>query len=616
MSKPSLSFQFDDSTSLHPRLNRALILLEWLSGLVALLLVLCDQGFVRQEESLPGHELTNSNWWLLGLTAACLAIPVVTLPLRYWWSRARSTFVRSHLLLVAITAIWLIGAIAFSIPTATMQVLQGEIAGVSGPGQGVIFWTELFGLLRGISALIRLIRWSTEAGLSPALVFAASFILLIFSGTALLMLPRCRPEGLPPATWLEALFTATSACCVTGLNVVDPGTYWSRTGQCVILGLIQAGGLGIMSFGAFIALVVTRNIAAREAATFRDLLESERLGDVSGLIKDIIAFTLVIELVGAVAISGLWSHLPLGEQIFYSVFHSVSAFCNAGFCLHAEGLIGQELRPEVWGGIALLIILGGIGFGPLHNLREIASHQFLKIFMPHKIPAATGRMRVSLTTRIVFRVTIALLIVGALVLFLTELGRPVAGQTIWQQIANAWFHSVTLRTAGFNTMDHGQLTPASKLIGIVLMFIGASPGSTGGGIKTTCFAVAILTLRSVLKQKSHIEAGGRTIPQEQILRGLSIVALSLTAIIGCTLVLVIVEEKPALFLDHFYEATSAFATVGVSTGITPSLKPLSQLALIVTMFIGRIGAVTLVVALAGSASQAVYRYPDERISLG
>jgi trk system potassium uptake protein TrkH len=617
MNSANRSFQFDNADTLHPHLNRTLVLMEWISGLLAVVLVLLDQGFSGPSQAIELRSLwPEVSWWLFGATVGCLLVPVLTLPLRYWWSRARGTFLKSQLLLVSLTASWLVGAMLLWLPSTGLGDVPRELDGVAGPGASLLFWTELFAVLRGASSLIRLIRWSTEAGLSPALVFVSSFLLLIFSGTAILMLPRCRPDGAPPATWLEALFTATSASCVTGLNVVDPGTYWSRTGQCVILGLIQAGGLGIMSFGAFIALVVTRNVAAREAATFRDLLESDRLGDIAGLIRDIVTLTLLIELAGAVAISGLWSHLPLGEQIFYSVFHSVSAFCNAGFCLHAEGFIGRELRPEIWGGVTLLIILGGIGFGPLHNLCEMAGVHLKRLLGV----AATSNMRtttrMSLTTRIVFRVTLGLLVGGFVVLFLTEFGRPVAGSTTARQVANAWFHSVTLRTAGFNTMDHSQLSPASKLVGIVWMFIGASPGSTGGGIKTTCFAMAILTLRSVLRQRNYVEAGGRTIPGELILRGLSIIALALMAIVSCTLALVIIENHPTQFLDHFYEATSAFATVGVSTGITPTLKPLSQLALIVTMFVGRIGAVTLLVALAGSASQATYRYPDERVSLG
>jgi trk system potassium uptake protein TrkH len=587
--------------TLHPMAGLFLQQLDTLGGVTGVIAVIVIHGF-------RDHHPTVVRLLASTILAANLA-PVVSLGLRYAWSLTRSTFLRENLVSVLSCFGWLAGLLVIRL----VNHWRGpEVS----PMEGVLPWSELIAMGRGTVELIRITRLISHARFNPALVLVLSFVTLIGTGTLLLMLPRCRPVDAVSADWLTALFTSTSACCVTGLVVVDTGNYWSRPGQCVILLLIQIGGLGIMTFGAFFAAVVGGRSTVREAATMADLLESEQLADVRGLIRSIIGFTIAIEVFGAILLSGLWADLPLGERAFQSVFHSVSAFCNAGFSTRTDNLLHWELRWQVWGVLAALIILGGFGFMPLDNLFRACrdSNWFRRKSPLALLPRRPTRL--SLSTRMVSVTTLALLVGGTVVLWGLELNNPAFPTDPSSQLANAWFHSVTLRTAGFNTIDHAQLSASSKLFGIMLMFVGASPGSTGGGVKTICLAISILTLRAVLKGRTNVEVMKRTIPEVQVYRGLAVIALALTTLMVSSLLVISLERQPQLVLDHLYEVTSALGTVGVSTGVTAGLTPASKLVLVATMFLGRVGAITLVTALAGTSNKASYEYPEERIALG
>jgi trk system potassium uptake protein TrkH len=436
------------------------------------------------------------------------------------------------------------------------------------------------------------------------------------------MLPRAKAsptEQFPDqsAPFLVALFTSTSASCVTGLVVVPTGTYWSPFGQAVILGLFQVGGLGIMTCGAFFALVAGGGMQFRESATLRDLLESEQLGDVRRLVLSILLFTLVSEAIGAIAISGLWADLPLGDRVWYSVFHAVSAFCNAGFSLTDDSFVGLGDRWQVWGGVAGLIIIGGMGFAVLYNFALCLESRITSIKIKPLFHLPRSRVRLTLSTKLASVTTLCLLIAGTVGYFVLEAAaRPALTEDVPTRTAEAWFQSVTFRTAGFNTVDHGALHPSTKLFAILLMFVGASPGSTGGGVKTVAFAVVVLALVSILRGRERVEVAGRTIPQELVNRALAIFCLGVVVVMVVTLLLVLFENQPGLFINHLFEATSAFGTVGVSTGITPSLSDASKSVIVVTMFAGRVGPLTLLIALAGRQRGARYEFPAERVTLG
>lgn len=607
MSAPKSSFarntnsEFVPQATLHPLAELWLHQVDVVGGVAGVIAVILIHGF-REPDQVLVRILASA------ILAANLA-PLVSLMLRYVWSRTRSTFLRENLVGATFCIGWLVGLVV-------LRVVNHFRGPAVLPTELILPWSQAIALARGVFELTRVSKFIAHARFNPALVLVLSFVALIGTGTLLLMLPRCRPAGEIPADWLTALFTSTSACCVTGLVVVDTGTYWSRPGQCIILLLIQLGGLGIMTFGAFFATVVGGQSSVREAATMADLLESDQLGDVRSLIRSILGFTFAIEATGAILVSGLWADKPLGERVFQSVFHSVSSFCNAGFSTRAESLMHWELRWQVWGVVAGLIILGGFGFTSLDNwYRTICSVNW---FRPRSTLPITlqPRVRLSLSTRLVTITTLLLLVGGTLVLLGMEWNNPAHPTDPTTQFANAWFHSVTLRTAGYNTIDHGQLTAPSKIFGIMLMFVGASPGSTGGGVKTICLALSILTLRAVLKGRTNVEVMKRTIPEVQVYRGLAVIALALTVQMISSLMIISFEQKPELVLDHLYEVSSALGTVGVSTGVTSKLLPGSQLVLIATMFLGRVGAVTLVAALAGTSNKANYEYPEERIMLG
>ena len=559
-----------------------------------------------------------------------LAMAAVTasLAVRHRWSLARSTFFRENLAAGLFSALWLGGLLAIVIFGPVLPDWQGIS---TNRGFAIIACSELFILLRGMAGVVALTRKAAAGGVNPALVLVVSFVVLIAAGTALLMLPRARAETAPVDESLMdrariALFTSTSASCVTGLVVVDTGgdePYWSRTGQTIILCLFQIGGLGIMTWGALFAVIAGRQMQLRESVTLGDILESEGPGGVRRLLLTILCFTIGAELIGALLLSGLWSELPLGDRDFYSLFHSTSAFCNSGFALTENSFVGMSTRWQVWGALSGLIITGGLGFAVMYNIALYMRSKRSVIPTRPLFNLPRNHIRVSVTSKLVVGTTVALLLFGAVGYYVLEAlpgsegtDYSVDGEDNGKRIADAWFQSVTFRTAGFNTVDHGTQKPATKLFAIPLMIIGASPGSTGGGVKTISFALAVLALASVLRGRKRVEFMGRTIPDEQVRRALAILTLGMIIVMTTTILLVLFERRPDLLVDHLYEATSAFATVGVSTGVTPQLSPPSQFVIIVTMFIGRVGPLTLLMGLGGRHADARYDYPDERVTLG
>lgn len=581
------------------------------------------------------RNLTKLVQWELGIAVflSMLALTVI-LALRYQWSLAKPSFYRRHRSLVILSGVWAIGTIGILI---FGPFIASETGREFSRSHALLLLSEGCLVLRAVFSFFRSTRRSTtHKGTNPALLFAGSFVLLISMGTLLLLLPKsyADPASLD-APFLYRLriaaFTSTSASCVTGLVLVDtggPNAYWSRMGQTVIMGLIQLGGLGIMTCGAFFAVMSGRGMQLRESATLHEMLEAEDLDKVKRLILGIFGFTFIAELLGAAMLSGLWSHLPFGERVFYSVFHSVSAFCNAGFTLTANSVVGMATRWQVWAVIPALIITGGLGFAVLYNVAIVLLSYFHSLRKRPLFHLSPVRTRLSISSRIVLVTTACLLVVGAVCYYVLEsttapdpltavdvntLSDPPA---VGERVANAWFQSVTFRTAGFNSVDHGSLKPATKLLAIVLMFIGAAPGSTGGGVKVVVFAVAVLRLVSILQGRKRIELGNRVIAEETVSRALTVLALGVLVTMTTTMLLVIFENNESNFLDHLFEATSAFATVGVSSITTSTLKPPSQIVIMLTMFLGRVGPLTVMIGLAGHVREPNYDYPEERVTLG
>lgn len=637
--------QLVGSRSLFPQRDRLLCRIDAVTLTLGVIAVVVLHG-LRSASGLVRIELG----LFLILAGIWLA---ASLGLRYRWSLARRSFLRQNIAGVATSALWLLGTLGV--------LLFGQLLDRPGVG-GVSRFTAFVGVaqaavtLRAAAEIVVLVRRATAGATDPAVVLVGSFAILITVGTGLLMLPNARPADAEPATtgerFVTALFTSTSASCVTGLIVVPTEEYWSPFGQTIIMGLFQIGGLGIMTCGAFFAVAAGRHMQVRESATLRDFLESEQLGDVRRLVITILVFTFGAELIGAVLISGLWSDLSFGEQVRHSLFHSVSAFCNAGFALRGESFVGWGHRWQVWFGVAGLIIVGGMGFGVLYNIALWARAKIGTVKLQPLFNLPRDRVRLSLTTRLAFFTTVSLLVFGAVGYYVLEsTAKPVPDSDVKiaerardkikanesltddenralslveaerrkgdNKFYDAWFQSVTFRTAGFNSVDHGKMQPATKLFAILLMFIGASPGSTGGGVKTVCFAIAVLSLVSILRGRNRVEIAGRTIPPDVVNRSLAIISLGIVMVMMTTLCLVLFEKNAETqFLDYLFEATSAYGTVGVSAGVTSSLTTPSRIVIIVTMFAGRVGPLTLLIALSGRHRDARYEYPQERVTLG
>ena len=449
-------------------------------------------------------------------------------------------------------------------------------------------------------------RFIARLKISPPQMVLASFGAVIAIGTLMLLLPRATSTG-QSMPFIDALFTATSATCVTGLIVVDTGSYFSRFGQGIILLLIQLGGIGIMSLVAFSAAAIGRGIGMRERAMLKDILDSNFIGEVTRLLRNIVLITVIFETAGVLILSRIWARdFPTPMMTFYySLFHSVSAFCNAGFSLFSDSLEGFRARADVVMTFAALIIIGGLGFIVLSNL--------FRYFLG-RIRRDRPRPRLNLHTKVVLWTSAILLVVGTLAFYALEVDDSMADFTGSERALSAFFSSVTARTAGFSTLNMGAIAVPSALVIILLMFIGASSGGTGGGIKTNTFAVLIATLRSMLRARQDVEVFNRAIPRDIVTKAICVVMLSVGLVFATSLVVAAYERVG--FTHILFETVSAFGTVGLSRGLTQGLTTPSKVAIIITMFLGRIGPLTLGLAISQRVQEQTYKYPTERVMIG
>ena len=448
--------------------------------------------------------------------------------------------------------------------------------------------------------------------LTPAAVLVGSFAGAILAGAALLSLPAAATGRLSA---IDALFTATSAVCVTGLAVVDTGTRLTTFGQLVVLGLCQAGGLGIMTFAMFAVLLLGRNVSFRDRMVIEDSMHHSPTHELGRLLRYVLAFTFTVEAAGAVL---LWLRLrgdfPAGRAAYLSVFHSVMAFCNAGFSLFPDSL--SRYRGDVLVNVVVtaLIIVGGLGFLVNMELRDQ-----LLCRLRRRRPT-----RLSLHARLVLVVTAILLAAGMAGFLVTEWHNLLAGLPLPERLLAAWFQAVTPRTAGFNTVDYGQASTATLFLTILLMFVGASPGSTGGGVKTTALGLLFLLLRARYRGRGRAMVFHRTIPHAVMDRALSVILISWILASSALLLLVVAELGSAPhpgaspdFVQLMFETVSAFGTVGLSTGITPGLSSPGKLLLVLLMFAGRLGPVTVALAAGRRDSGRVrFRYAEENVMVG
>jgi trk system potassium uptake protein TrkH len=435
------------------------------------------------------------------------------------------------------------------------------------------------------------------------------FAAIILAGTGLLLLPWSQTKG--EAGFVDALFTSTSAVCVTGLIVVDTATAYTRFGQVVIVSLIQVGGLGIMTFAALAYLMLGRRLSLASQAALQDAFFQRDLGiEFKRKFFQILVITASVEFAGTLALflDLVGRRVPVGQALFSAFFHSISAFCNAGFSIYTDNLVGLRHSPVIMTTIMLLIVLGGLG----HMVLTEVGHQG-KNFLCHSNPR--GPHPLSTHSRVVLRTSLALIVIGCLGLLLLGL---TSAETTWgMKLANALFQSITARTAGFNTIDIGLLPLGSLLLLTLLMFIGGSPGSCAGGVKTTALVISLAEFRAKLRGVDQVVIMERRVPKPILDRTLVLIRLSvLWNLLGVLLLLHTESGQPGVGLhDVLFEQISAFGTVGLSTGLTSKLSVLGRLWITATMFVGRLGPLTIALGLLPSAPLHV-RYPEDRIMIG
>jgi trk system potassium uptake protein TrkH len=443
-------------------------------------------------------------------------------------------------------------------------------------------------------------------------ILAGSFTFAILLGTLLLSLPLAQAGD--PVSVLDAFFTATSAVCVTGLTVVDTGTRFSPVGQAVVLALIQVGGLGLMTFAVFVGVVLGRKVAFTDRMVIQDSMHHTPKAGVRRLVRYVLGFTLASEAAGALL---LWlrfrGQFPSGEAAWQSVFHAVSAFCNAGFGLLPDNLVRYRGDLLVNLAITALIVVGGLGF--LVNM-EVRDQAVLRL-RGRRAPMLTLHARLALT------VTAALLVAGTLAFLALEWDNALRGLPPGERLLASWFQSVTPRTAGFNTVDYGRVSSDTLFFTIFLMFVGASPGSTGGGIKTTTFGLLVALVVARWRGRGRATVFHRTIPHAVMDRALMLTLLAWALVSLGIGLLVFTEthgrpfgEAEPRFVALMFEAVSAFGTVGLSTGLTPSLSPAGKLVLAALMFVGRVGPLTLVLAVGPRQERGRFRYAEENVMVG
>lgn len=460
--------------------------------------------------------------------------------------------------------------------------------------------------------LLVLVRHIYDIYFNPAIVFVGSFIILGLTGAFLLMLPSATTNGI---SFTNAIFTATSAVCVTGLAVVDTAKDFTIIGQSIILVLIQLGGIGILTFTSFFAFFFRGSSSFKEGLNTKDFIATEGLKDVFRAALNVVIFTLSVEFIGAVFIYfSVLDNDSITNKFFFSIFHSISAFCNAGFSIFSAGLFDESIRFDYflqWI-IMILIIFGGLGHNIIFNFYQYIKTYVLELFDKGRIHKQVRI--ITLNTRLVIYTTLFLLVSGFIFLYISEYNNTLLmHDTVFGKITNAAFNSVTPRTAGFNTVDFTKFNVPSLLFMIFLMWIGASPASTGGGIKTSTFALATLNIFAVAMGKGRIQILGRRISSDSTSRAFAILCISLIVIGISIMALLIFEPTDTPLLTVVFECFSAYSTVGLSLNFTSTLSEPSKYVIIATMFIGRIGMLNLMVGLLRQLNHQFYEYPKENI---
>lgn len=440
---------------------------------------------------------------------------------------------------------------------------------------------------------------------TPVQILAIGFATVIFIGAVLLSLPIASQDG-KITPFIDCIFTSTSAVCVTGLVTVDTGTHWTYFGKTVIMTLIEIGGLGFMSIATLVFLLLGKRITLKERLVMQEAMNLNSLQGLVKMAKYVLMFTFSVELTGAILLSTQFiPQFGIGKGIYYSIFHAISAFCNAGFDLmgNFNSLTSYANNSVVILTISALVVISGLGFyvwADIYNCKEFK--------------------RLSLHSRVVIYTSLILVVGGAILMYIFEMKNPTTmqGMSVKGKILSSIFASVSPRTAGFNSIPLDKMTTAGTFLTIIFMFIGGSPGSTAGGIKTATAVVIFMTIVSVVRGREDTEIFKKRISKEIVYRALAITVISLGLVIAVTMILSITEQPNIPFEYLLYEATSAFATVGLTLGLTTKLTFVGKIIICLTMYAGRVGPLTIILALAKNRNikSGTIKYPEDKILIG
>ncbi len=456
-----------------------------------------------------------------------------------------------------------------------------------------------------LTSSLQLIKIFNVLKNSPELATLLGFSTVIIIGAMLLTLP-VSIVAIEKVSFIDSLFIATSATCVTGLATIDIGTYYTSLGQFIVLLLIQTGGIGIVTMALSLPIIIGSQTTFPQAKTIKELTGVRTIREVLDIAKSVIFSTLLVEFIGAILLFFADRGIENTKfRIFSSIFHSVSAFCNAGLSLFSNNLEGYHTNYFYITVIMLLIIFGGLGFPVINNL----------FFLIRDWLIFRKRRNISFHSKMVLFTTAVLIVAGIILFLIIEWNNALGDGGVGEKFINATFLAVTPRTAGFNTVSMTTIHSTTILILIVLMFIGASPSSTGGGIKTTTFATMLFSIRALIKNKEYIEAFRRTIPISSIYKALNVAFISF-AIIFISVFLLSITEKDKDTIKLIFEVFSAFGTVGLSLGITPQLSYAGKIIIILTMLIGRVGPLTIAIIFAKKKVSGAYKYPEDHIIIG
>lgn len=553
----------------------------------------------------------NSRESIFFLIKLCFSYYVFHYLLRIFYSFKPGEFIKKNWfegILMAFIVVDAISYYIFGLPL--LQTISKKI-GINNFTDFYIIITQLYLLTIIFLEFAKASVYISIMNLKASTLLILSFIILILMGTVLLMLPEMTVQkGSMP--FLDALFTSISASCVTGLIVVDTATYFTFKGKLVLTLLMQAGGVNIITFATFFAALSASKVGVKHRGLFKDFIDLIPTGSILGLLSQVIIMIILFETAGALLIYILLpselTFSSLGDKIFFSIFHSVSAFNNAGFSLFTNGFYENIIRNSflLHLVIAALIFFGGLGFPAIKDLFGLKQIRY-------RFKRPWAKLQVS--TRIAIYMSIILIVLGTFVFYFIEKNNSIKGYNIVPAFITSLFQSITTRTAGFNTVNISILNTPVLIFMIFLMFIGASSGSTGGGIKTSTFTILILSSIAAIRGKKDIEIFKHSIAKELVYRAFSIFLFASGVVFIGTFLLSITDGDKNI-LSLVFEEVSAFATVGLSTGITPDLSLAGKIIIMISMFVGRVGILTFAFAISKKTLTTRYKYPEAKIMVG